>query len=424
MTRPTARGLSLLVVAIATYLAARILGTWELYLLSFAFVAALFVSWVLVLGGGRKLSVVRTLTPEQPVAGDSLLVSFRLKSGSLLPGLQVRLPHAAGDLGERDGTVDFESLGPRAERVATSGPWPARRGVHRLPELLAVAEDPLGLVRVRRRLDGAAEFTVFPRLTPLRSCALLPGNGQRREISRGRLAALGGYEFRGIRPHNPGEPLSHVDWKSTAKTGTLMLRETEDPASSDVTLLLEGAASSVVGELPETNFELAIEVAGSIAAFALRTGRGVSLLLHERGWGQERLTADTSGHQRLLESLARAEPHGTLRLGPSLRMLLAGGGSRLRAQVLRTHSLTLVVLSLDRELVRSVIALREEGRQVSVVHVAPDAFTSAPPAAESRNLALALTSAGVPCLTVDRGDDLGGVLSLPLREGLYARPGR
>ena len=298
MTRPTARGLSLLVVAMATYLAARILGTWELYLLSFAFVAALFVSWVLVLVSGRRLRVVRVLTPEQPVVGDPLLLSFRVKNGSLLPGLQVRLPHAVGDLGDRDRAVDFESLGPRAERVATSGPWPARRGVHRLPALLAEAEDPLGLVRVRRRLGDAIEFTVFPRLTHLRSCALLVGAGQRREVGRGGLAALGGYEFRGIRPHNPGEPLSHVDWKSTAKTGNLMLRETEDPASSDVTLLLEGAASFVVGEPPDTNFELAVEVAGSIAAFALRAGRGVSLLLHERDWGA-------------------AAPHGRRRRSPS-----------------------------------------------------------------------------------------------------------
>ena len=201
-----------------------------------------------------------------------------------------------------------------------------------------------------------------------------------------------------------------------------MLRETEDPAGSDVALLLEGAASSVVGEPPETNFELAVEVAGSIAEFALRAGRSVSLLLHERDWGQVRLTADADGRHRLLESLARAEPHGTLRLGPSLRVLLASGGSRLRTQVLRANSLTLVVLSLDSELVRAVIALREEGRQVSVVYVAPDAFTSAPPRAETQSLTLALTTAGVPCLTVNGGDDLGSVLSLPRREGLYARP--
>ena len=31
MTRPTARGAGLLAVAVVTYLAARIVGTWELY---------------------------------------------------------------------------------------------------------------------------------------------------------------------------------------------------------------------------------------------------------------------------------------------------------------------------------------------------------------------------------------------------------
>lgn len=407
MTLPTARGWSLLGVAVVTYLFARLLGTWELYLLSFAFMAALLVSWVLVRTAGRRLTVARTLTPERPTAGESLLLSFRAANHSLLPGLQVRLAGAAGDLGEPDRAVDFESLGPRAERVATAGPLPARRGVHRLPALLAEAEDPLGLVSTRRRLGDELEFTVYPRLTHLRSCLLFAGLGERREAGRSGLAALAGLDFRGIRPHNPGEPLSHVDWKATAKTGSLMLRETDDPASGDVTVLLEGGSSSVVGELPETNFELAVQAAGSLAAYALRTGRGVTLLLHQRDWGQTRLSADAAGHQRLLETLARAEPHASLRLGPSLRVLLAG-----RASLLKTQALTLVVLSLDRELVRAVIALRDEGRQVSVLHVAPDSFTSAPRTAEVQSLLLSLASAGVPCLTVNRGDDLRSVLSL------------
>ena len=124
--------------------------------------AALFVSWVLVLVSGRRLTVVRVLTPERPVAGDALTLSFRVKNGSLLPGLQVRLPNAAGDLGAGDRAVDFESLGSRAERVATSGPWPARRGVHHLPALLAEAEDPLGLVRARRQLGEAIDVHRLP----------------------------------------------------------------------------------------------------------------------------------------------------------------------------------------------------------------------------------------------------------------------
>jgi hypothetical protein len=106
-----------------------------------------------------------------------------------------------------------------------------------------------------------------------------------------------------------------------------------------------------------------------------------------------------------------------------MRVLLASGGTLLRSETLRAQALILVVLSLDRELARAAVALREEGREVAVIHVAPDSFTSAPPTVESRNLALSLVSAGVPCLTVQRDDDLASVLASPRRDGLHARPG-
>ena len=63
MTRPTARGTALLAVAVATYLAARIVGTWELYFMAFAFLAAVCVCLTLVLATAPHLHVVRTVTP-------------------------------------------------------------------------------------------------------------------------------------------------------------------------------------------------------------------------------------------------------------------------------------------------------------------------------------------------------------------------
>jgi uncharacterized protein (DUF58 family) len=62
VTRPTARGVGLLLVAVATYLAARVVGTWELYFLAFAFFAAVCVCWALVLTTARRLQVERSAT--------------------------------------------------------------------------------------------------------------------------------------------------------------------------------------------------------------------------------------------------------------------------------------------------------------------------------------------------------------------------
>ena len=406
MTRPTARGAGLLAVAVVTYLAARIVGTWELYFLAFAFLAAVGVCWALVLATSRHLQISRTVTPGQPVAGDPLVLSFRVQNASLLPGLQVTLVDATGDLGGHERFIEVESLGSRSARVATSGPQPARRGVHRLPALTAVAEDPLGLVRTRRRLGDTLGLTVTPRLAHLASCGLHAGMGARRAGRRRRLPTVDASELRGIRPHNPGEPLNRVDWKATAKTGNLMLREMEDATDGGVAVLLNCAAQYVVGEPPETNFEVAVQVAGSIADYALRSGHPVTLLLPENDWRPIRLSPDAESRRRLLAILAAATPRGLSQLGPSLRALAAGGRPNAR-----TQSLTLVVLSLDRGLVRALVALQEEGVPASVVHVAGGPLGAAAATAEDLILRRALSVACVNYLALSPGDDLCAVLS-------------
>jgi uncharacterized protein (DUF58 family) len=411
MARPTARGGGLLFVAAVTYLAARLVGTWELYLLAFAFLAAVLLSWVLVQVSGRRLTAARTVTPGRPLAGDRLTTSLHVKNGSVLPGLQVTVHDVAGGLSGGADETHVESLGPFEERVVAAGPWRARRGVHHLPDLSIEAADPLGLVRTRRRLGEALDVTVYPRLVRLPSCALLSDRGARRDAGRRVLPALGGSEFRGVRPHRPGEPLSHIDWKATARTGSLMLREMDDPTSGDVTVLLDASADAVVGDPPDTSFELAVQAAGSVADFALREGSEVALLLPDIEWRRLVFSPDGDGRHGLREALARARPSASWRLGASLRALLANG-----AELARMHTVTLVVLSLDLELMHACLALKEEGLQTSLIHVSGASFApgAASPAldVESRRLLLSLASAGVPAMTLERFDDLGAALSL------------
>ncbi len=100
------------------------------------------------------------------------MISSRVTNDSLLPGSQLTRPDVTGDLAAHRQTMELESLGPRAERVVSTAPQPARRGVFRLAPLRAEGEDPLGLIRTRHRPGGPLAVTVFPRLIHLRSCAL------------------------------------------------------------------------------------------------------------------------------------------------------------------------------------------------------------------------------------------------------------
>ena len=371
--------------------------------------AAVLVAWGLVAVTARRLEGERTVTPTRPVAGDPLSTGLRVASGSILPGVQLTVPDPAAGLSGRQAELHVESLGPRGQRWVTSQPQPARRGVHLLPALEARAEDPLGLARAQRMLGEPLEIVIPPRLVHLASCVLWPDMGTRHERGRRGSVTLGASEFRGVRPHQPGEPLSRIDWKATAKTGDLMLREMDDAASGEVTLLLDATAAHVAGEPPDTNLERAIEVAGSIADFALRAGRGVRLLLPQEQWRPLRLTPGADGGERLHDALARVTPREG-HLGGSLRTLLGSAGRRRRTPIV-----TLVVLDLDRELAHEAVALRRLGVQVAVVHVTASAAAEPLPA-EARDLAIALAAAGVPCLGVRADDDLHAVLSSPASE--------
>jgi uncharacterized protein (DUF58 family) len=435
--RPTGRGFGVLGLAAGTYLAGRVIGTWELYLFAFGFLALFVISWLMVALTGHKVGVTRTITPERPVAGDEPEYSVWVTNTSVLPGPQLTLHTFTEGLAEVDLEAEISSMGPRGRRILRTRMNRVNRGVHRLPATEAVAEDPLGVAKAVRRVGDALTVTVYPRIAQLRSCALHPELGLKQDWAGHRsLLTPGASEFRGIRPHQPGEPLSRIDWKSTARTGTLMIREMEEPAGSDVTVLLDGSASHVVGVPPETNFELAVRATGSIADYALRMGRGVALVCHETEPRRVRLTPDGGGRRVLLETLAETRPDATAPLALALRSLLAD-----RLMPLRSQSVTLVSMTLDEQLARALVALREDGVNLALLYVPGFSFTGhgallpfLPPRGEeggggaqprpaavelpveTRAMLMQVSSAGIRCVTLARGDDLMRSLSLWGRE--------
>ena len=372
MAYPTPRGYAVLALAAATYFAARIVGTWELYLFAFAFLAAFVLSWLSVIATGRRLSATRAIMPERPVAGDEPELVVTLKNASLLPGPELTLRNQLGGMSDDELEIEVEGMAPRATQVLKGITGRVNRGVHVLPRAEVVAEDHLGLSRSLHKISEPLIVTVLPRIVRLDSCALYPDIGLRHDWNgRQALSALGASEFRGIRPHQPGEPLSHIDWKSTAKTGNLMIREMDEPAGADVTLLLDGTADRLQGEAPDSNFELAVRVSGSLADYVLRANRGVSLLCHERNWRQIRLTADGNGRRALLQTLAETKPNAGAPLVNALRHLRTDG-----PHLLRSQSITVVSISIDRHLVRALHQLQDDGAKLAFVYVSGGGFTT------------------------------------------------
>jgi len=158
-----------------------------------------------------------------------------------------------------------------------------------------VRGDPLGLFERAHRRDDPIDLFVHPRtivfdgqsLGFLRDLEGLPAA----DLSRDDVS------FHALNEYQPGDDLRRVHWRSSARTGVLMVRQYEETRRSHFVIGLSRAS----GEYAEPDeFELAISLAGSVGLRAIRDSQHVDLRV------QGRALPSGTGKQ-LLDSLAGVE---------------------------------------------------------------------------------------------------------------------
>jgi uncharacterized protein (DUF58 family) len=107
---------------------------------------------------------------------------------------------------------------------------PLERGAIMAQACVLEASDPLGFFRFRRRGADGEIALVLPRFTSLTS------QPQARELEASVSAprAGSGTELFGVREYRAGDPLRRIHWRSSARTGHLVVREYEPPGRQTV----------------------------------------------------------------------------------------------------------------------------------------------------------------------------------------------
>jgi len=149
----------------------------------------------------------------------------------------------------------------------------SRRGVYPVGPIRTVRADLVGLVRRELVWTEVAELVVHPRTIAIPSTSTglirdLEGNATR-DLTNSDVA------FHALREYVPGDERRYIHWKSTAKTGTYMVRQFEQTRRSHLVVALSLAAADYAGE---EEFELAVSVAGSLGVRAIRDVRNVSVV--------------------------------------------------------------------------------------------------------------------------------------------------
>jgi uncharacterized protein (DUF58 family) len=397
----TDRGRWILALGGGVYLVAWAFGSTPLYPIAIGLVLAVGAAalWVRILR--RPMRLLRTPGRGERLDGDDVPVQLELEADGLVPAGSLVVRERIDRLGERETIL-------RRRHGRLRGRYTLRRvprGRYAIEETHVVLEDPFGLERVDVELQAGASILVYPRLSDIDR--LFSESGAR--IPEGRRLLLrrpSGFDLHSVREYEEGESLRRVHWPTTARRGQLMVKELEDAPRDETAVLLDADAASVVGEAPDSTFELAVRAAGSILKSHASRGRRAALVVSTARPLYQRVHSFDGEWHRALELLAAVEPDGHM---PVANLLADEAGAASRA-----FELTIVTSALTPRLAERLAHRSLAHHPANVVYVDGSSFADDPAAAtasEARAQLLRLQRAGVSVVVLRRGDDIAARLS-------------
>jgi uncharacterized protein (DUF58 family) len=404
---------------IGCLLAGLITGRGFFFNVAYAFAGLLVLSFVWVQAGISWLRLGRQTRARRAQVGRTLEERFTVQNTSLIPKLWLEVYDESTLPGHHASHV-VSTMGPHAEKS-----WPVRtlcvqRGEFVLGPLRVVNSDPFGLFEVERQINATTRLVVYPSTVDVVQFALpvglLPGG----EAIRRRTHTIT-TNASGVREYAPGDSLSRIHWRSSARRERLIVKEFELDPLADIWIALdaEGAVhyaapphpadgsqpawewqNAGTFALPPTTEEYAVSSAASLAQYFLRKDRSVGFVTH--GQRREVIQVDRGPRQltKIMETLALFRADGHMPLDQLLT---------LEADQLARGTTLVVVTPSTREGWGEVAhRLSHRGVRVIAVLVDSESFGGRPGV---RRVAATLAAINVPTYVVRRGDDLAVALS-------------
>jgi uncharacterized protein (DUF58 family) len=248
-------------------------GWQELTYVGYTIVIGLFTCAAFLIG--RSTYEVRIeLSPPRVVVGERALGRLGIRNNGARTVLPARMELPIGS-----GLAAFAvpGLKPGADHEELFAVPTHRRAVIVAGPAISVRGDSLGLLRRTVRWTEPVDLFVHPLTVPLAPSAaglVRDLEGQvTKKITNNDLS------FHALRAYEPGDDRRYVHWRTSARTGQLMVRQFEETRRSQLTIVLSetGAYYSSPDE-----FELAVSVATSIGVQVIRDGTAINVVSETR----------------------------------------------------------------------------------------------------------------------------------------------
>jgi uncharacterized protein (DUF58 family) len=305
LLRPTRAGWIFFGLTLAVGFAALNTGNNLLYLVLSLMLAFLVLSGVLSESALRGVSVRRRL-PNEIFAGSPARVALEISNAQRrVPSFAIVVEDRVLELPDMQrpaGRVFALRVLPLSSESRQYRFEPTRRGSVTFTSFRVSTRFPFGLFLKSLVVEARQDALVFPEIEPARVPAAIPADAS---FGEPYAAGLGpGAEVSGVRDFGAGDSARRIDWRTSLRSGSLVVRDTERDRNRELEVRLRTR-----GSRPGDAFERAVRRAASAVVSALEQGVVVALRTDE-----VRICAATGGRQRLrlLSFLAEVEPSTTL----------------------------------------------------------------------------------------------------------------
>lgn len=214
-----------------------------------------------------------------------------------------------------------------------------RRGRYRFGPLSIASRFPMMFFRAAEQVDRQETLLVFPRLGRLTPRWVQMHRedelGSQHSSHRQGLVEA---EFYGLRDWRDGDSRRWIHWRSSARRGSVVVRQFDERRNQDLLLLLDLWQPENPTPEQVDNVELAVSFAATVLADACRRGGNYLLLalagrqlLHRRGWTSPIFLRE------MMELLALLQPHHEPRLPRALARALAEARPGVHALLVSTR---------------------------------------------------------------------------------------
>lgn len=205
-----------------------------------------------------------------------------------------------------------------------------QRGLFRLDSVTMTAGDLFGLSRRSETFPLQLELLVYPAMADFYELPL-PVHSWLGELPVKRWIVEDPFLTSGTREYIPGDPLTSINWKATARTGSMQVHQKDYTADSRLIICLnvEDSDSMWRTVTDARRIEQGIRYAATVAEYAIGHGIDTGLVCNGRldgGGAREHIAAEPVGSlEELLGLLARLNLDRTLPMSRLLELEAESG---------------------------------------------------------------------------------------------------